>query len=31
MIHFSNKRYNIIYIDPPWKYNSRAEKKSLFT
>ena len=25
-----NKKYNIIYADPPWKYNSRNNKKTKF-
>jgi len=25
-----NKKYNIIYADPPWKYNSRANHKTRF-
>ena len=24
------KKYNIIYADPPWKYNSRANHKTKF-
>ena len=27
---FPNKKYNIIYADPPWKYNSRANHKTRF-
>jgi len=26
----SNKKYQIIYADPPWKYNSRANHKTRF-
>ena len=29
-IPFPNKKYNIIYADPPWKYNSRANHKTRF-
>ena len=27
---FPNKKYNIIYADPPWKYNSLANHKTRF-
>lgn len=27
---FPNKKYSIIYADPPWKYNSRANHKTRF-
>lgn len=27
---FPNKKYNIIYADPPWKYNSLANHKTSF-
>lgn len=30
MIPFPNKKYSIIYADPPWKYNSRANHKTTF-
>src|SRR3990167_9193081 len=30
MIPFPNKKYSIIYADPPWKYNSRANHKTRF-
>ena len=26
----TDKKYNIIYADPPWKYNSRANHKTRF-
>ena len=26
----TDKKYNIIYADPPWKYNSRAHHKTRF-
>lgn len=29
-IYNTNKKYNIIYADPPWKYNSRANYKTRF-
>ena len=29
-IYNTDKRYNIIYADPPWKYNSRANHKTRF-
>ena len=29
-IYNTDKKYNIIYADPPWKYNSRANKKTKF-
>lgn len=28
MINFPDKKYNIIYADPPWKYNSSANHKT---
>ena len=30
MIPFPNKKYNIIYADPPWKYNARTNTKTKF-
>lgn len=30
MIPFPNKKYQVIYADPPWKYNSRANHKTRF-
>jgi len=30
MISFPDKKYSIIYADPPWKYNSRANHKTRF-
>lgn len=30
MSNFPNKKYDIIYADPPWKYNSRANHKTRF-
>ena len=30
MIPFPDKKYQIIYADPPWKYNSRANHKTRF-
>jgi len=30
MILFPNKKYDIIYADPPWKYNLRANRKTRF-
>jgi N6-adenosine-specific RNA methylase IME4 len=30
MIPFPDKQYSIIYADPPWKYNSRANHKTRF-
>ena len=30
MIALPNKKYNIIYADPPWKYNSRNNVKTKF-
>lgn len=27
-IYNTNKKYNIIYADPPWKYNDKKEKKN---
>ena len=30
MIPFPKKKYSIIYADPPWKYNSRANHKTRF-
>lgn len=29
-IHNTDKKYSIIYADPPWKYNSRANHKTRF-
>ena len=29
-IYNTDKKYNIIYADPPWKYNSRANHKTRF-
>ena len=29
-IHISDKKYNIIYIDPPYKYNARNNKSTKF-
>ena len=29
MIPFPNKKYNIIYADPPWKYNSRSSPNQI--
>lgn len=29
-IYNTNKKYNIIYADPPWKYKSRANHKTRF-
>ena len=30
MIPFPDKKYSIIYLDPPWKYNSRDNHKTRF-
>lgn len=29
-MEFPNKKYSIIYMDPPWKYNSRTNHKTRF-
>ena len=29
-IYTTDKKYNVIYADPPWKYNSRANHKTRF-
>ena len=29
-IYTTDKKYNIVYADPPWKYNSRANHKTRF-
>jgi len=31
MIPFPNKKYNVIYADPPWKYNPRTNLKTRFS
>ena len=30
MNEFPNRKYSIIYADPPWKYNSRANRETRF-